>query len=723
MKNRILTIAFLMIAMCNFAGAGLSATTAPQVKNNEFEQLMKKIRQDFARNPAPEKIEKALATYNEADGSFTDVDYASIQRTNWPPLVHVNRLYDFAFAYTTPGNKYHEDENLFKQIVKGLEYWYERNPRCHNWWYNQIAEPQNLGILLIQLRTGKQQIPAELESKTLERIRKEGGDPAKWTGANRTDIALHWIYRACLTQNEADLEKALENVYNPIVYTTKEGFQYDNCYFQHGRQLYIGGYGDEILKGITQVAGYTKGTRYAIPQEKLALLSQFMRQTYYATIRGQHMLFDVLGRGVSRPKVTDKSHTALFAKRMAELDSDHADEFKAIIARLEGKKPAGYALKPTHTHYFRGDYTLHIRPHYTFDVRMVSNRTMRCEYGNGENLKTYFMSDGCTNIVTKGDEYAEIFPVWNWARIPGVTAPQLKEIPKAASDWQTPGTSTFAGGVSDSLYGVSTYYYKDNYAGINTGARKSWFFFDEEVVCLGADIHSTAEAEVNTTVNQCLSAQEKRVIVCSDGKPAELSPGCSTYHSPDWVLHNGVAYLFPDNEEVFVARQTQSGNWYDINQTATKEMQQKEVFTLGINHGKRPSGDTYAYLVVPGKTSAKAVEKYRKKGNIEIAANTAEMQVVRHKESGIWGMVFHKAGTFRHQDIRVTVDKPCVLMVKRDDKQTASLHIADPGQTESDIQVSLSLPGVSEKSQTLVCSFKGSGIYAGATKAYNVRLQ
>ena len=91
------------------------------------------------------------------------------------------------------------------------------------------------------------------------------------------------------------MKTALENAYSPIEYTVKEGFQHDNSYFQHGVQLYIGGYGDEILKGTTQVAMYTQGTRYALGAEKIRILSKFMRGTYYQTIRGQHMLFDVLG--------------------------------------------------------------------------------------------------------------------------------------------------------------------------------------------------------------------------------------------------------------------------------------------------------------------------------------------------------------------------------------------------------------------------------------------
>ena len=70
-------------------------------------------------------------------------------------------------------------------------------------------------------------------------MKVEGGDPGKWTGANMTDIALHWIYRACLTADEDLLKTAIDYSYSTVKYTTAEGFQYDNSYFQHGVQLYI----------------------------------------------------------------------------------------------------------------------------------------------------------------------------------------------------------------------------------------------------------------------------------------------------------------------------------------------------------------------------------------------------------------------------------------------------------------------------------------------------
>lgn len=713
------TIAILLwvvwVLSPNQVNASQGSTNSSDPKSDEFEVLMEKIRVNFAGNP---DIKGFLNKYDPVQGCFTDVDYSRKDRTNWEPLIHVNRLYDLAFAYTHSQNAYYQNEEIYQKVVKGLEYWYERNPHCSNWWYNQVAEPQKMGVLLIQMRAGKKQIPVALETQTLQRIYKEGGHPAKWTGANRTDIALHWIYRACLEKNDTDLKIALENAFSPIEYTVKEGFQHDNSYFQHGVQLYIGGYGDEILNGVTQVATYTKGTQYELSTEKIQLLSKFMRETYYRTIRGQHMLFDALGRGVSRKNVTQKSSTALFAKRMAVLDPAHADEYQAIIARLEGKQPANYGIKPQHTHYFRGDYTLHVRHGYTFDVRMVSNRTARCEYGNEENLKTYFMSDGCTNIVAQGDEYAQIFPVWNWTRIPGITAPQLGTIPMAASDWQTSGTSTFAGGVSDSIYGVSAYSYMDTYAGINTGAKKAWFFFDDEVVCLGAGINSTSQVPVYTTINQCLLSNEG-VTLSQKKKQMPIKTGEFSFHSPEWVWHNGISYIFPQGGEVFLNSQVQAGTWYDINHTESKDVQQKEIFTLGLNQGVAPQNGTYAYIVVPGIDSSKKMKAYRK-NPIEILANTDSMQIVKHQKLRIWQMVFYQAGTFSHKEMTVKVDKACTLMLKNIHPNQAELHIADPAQTQSCIQVDVRIPKLSKETKTILCNFEQTGIYAGASKAYQL---
>lgn len=65
------------------------------------------------------------------------------------------------------------------------------------------------------------------------------------------------------------------------------------------------------------------------------------------------------------------------------------------------------------------------------------------------------MSDGATNIRVNGNEYADIFPVWEWDRIPGTTLPAGEK--RNPVDWGSKGTCTFTGGVSDGKYGVMTF--------------------------------------------------------------------------------------------------------------------------------------------------------------------------------------------------------------------------------------------------------------------------
>lgn len=74
------------------------------------------------------------------------------------------------------------------------------------------------------MRTGEQRLPAVLENKLLKRIKEDGGHPSKWTGANRTDIALHWIYRSCLSENHADLKLLLKAHIAPSFIQPKKDF-------------------------------------------------------------------------------------------------------------------------------------------------------------------------------------------------------------------------------------------------------------------------------------------------------------------------------------------------------------------------------------------------------------------------------------------------------------------------------------------------------------------
>lgn len=284
--------------------------------------------------------------------------------------------------------------------------------------------------------------------------------------------------------------------------------------------------------------------------------------------------------------------------------------------------------------------------------------------------------------------------------------------PKA---WGVMGTSTFAGGVSDSIYGATAYAYMDTNPEVSTGGKKSWYFFDNEVVCLGAGIQSSSAYPIHTTLNQCFLKSDIQVM--QNGKEETLEKGSYTLQAPQWVLHDGIGYFFPQNEEVFLTAKTQTGRWYDINNSKSKKEEKGDVFTLGINHGTTPKDASYAYIVVPGISSAQCMETYNKEKAIEILSNDTRIQAVRNTRLNVWMLTFFEAGTFRHKALTVTADKPCILMVKNITSHSADIHIADPGQTESVINLEVK---AGKKKQTLRADFSQSGIYAGATQRYTL---
>jgi chondroitin AC lyase len=665
-----------------------------------------------------------------ATGRFSDINYADTEgRTkDWESLMHIDHTKDMAFAYTMPASSYFESTELYDKIVLALNSWVNNHPTvCSNWWFNDIPEPQRLGILLIQLRKGKRQEHATLEASLITNRIRPGWSrgSAYFTGANRTDVATAWVYGYCLTENTTGLRTAVTEVYQPLAFVTGEGLQYDFSYFQHGNQLYIGGYGDELIKGNTLIASYVAGTGYDMPEAKRDLLSTFMRNTWLPSIRGEWMFWNITGRGMSRPgTIHKKGEASIYVERMISIDPDNAEEFRAALKRMRGEEAASYAVEPRGTHFFRGDYTLHVRPQFSVDLRLLSTRTKTIECGNSENLKNYYLSDGSMSITTHGKEYGDIFPTWSWTRIPGVTSPQVPTV-GMGGDMGATGTSTFAGGASDSLYSVSAYTYT---AGTNgtvsgnktgVGGSKGWFFFDNEVVCLGTNLTSDVSVQnynIFTTLNQCHRNGTVSFSVNShtDSLPAGEEIQLS---SPNWVLHDGVAYLFPNGGSVGVVNKTQSGTWYDINHSYSRDTVKHNVFTLYLDHGKQISKAKYAYIIAPGLSTAAEVDAYNSRRNIRILSNTDNIQAVKNTELNIWQIIFYVAGTFNDGEVTITADRPCALILKRKGVDY-TLHVADPGQRGVAIKITANLPFVNEQ---VVKTFSfASGTYAGATQATSI---
>ena len=163
-----------------------------------------------------------------------------------------------------------------------------------------------------------------------------------------------------------------------------------------------------------------------------------MRETYYRAVRGQNMSFDV-GTKCQPTGIAEQTNHCL-RQTNDRHRSTHADEYKAIIARLNRKQPADYQVTASHTHYFRGDYSLHVRPSITLTYVWLLHALRNV---NTATKKTWKPISCPTDVPilrklemnTLTSSGMELVP------IPGTTAPQLEKVPMDPKAWGVLGTS------------------------------------------------------------------------------------------------------------------------------------------------------------------------------------------------------------------------------------------------------------------------------------------
>ena len=119
MKNYICTLPLLLLNIFVLMGQ----------KNFEesCEMIIKKIASDnlLSVNDV-EALDRNVAYYLSEiadDGHFPDVDYGDKSRTNWKPMLHLDKLYQMVLAYVIPDGSHFQQQQLYEKIVRGLENW------------------------------------------------------------------------------------------------------------------------------------------------------------------------------------------------------------------------------------------------------------------------------------------------------------------------------------------------------------------------------------------------------------------------------------------------------------------------------------------------------------------------------------------------------------------------------------------------------------------------
>jgi chondroitin AC lyase len=607
-----------------------------------------------------------------------------------------------AKAWYRTDSPHHRQEALLRAILLGLDGWYSLNLRNRNgWWWAQIGVPQTLAEVLLFI---KDACPASY----IERAAPSFAIPERscpdlsafplwaFTGQNLVWVATLMIRPGILTDDPDRVTQGFTLVRRELrVLPDEEGIQPDMSFHQHEKVLYSGGYGQAFAADVGRLMAFAVDTPYAFSPPLVSLFARFVLDGSRWMVRGRTFDHLACGRETSR----QGQNAGRFFEGLCHLASfAHPRQAEAREALAVVQSP-GRSMVSGNRMFWNSDLMVQHRPEYYFSVRVPSRRIWTADWAcNGEGPFCHHMADGVTMILRDGNEYRELFPVWNWRQIPGITMAQTAE-PFDPNMTHVKGEPAFAGGASDGSVGcIAVDFSRDGLR-----ARKAWFLFDDAMVALGTAITCPSAAPVRTTLNQC----QWRGPVLMPGRNAPLTGGEYPLAPGVAFWHDGFAYRVLDGNGM-LRLGAQTGAWSAIG-GASADPVTLPVLNAGLDHGVQPDGATYAYAVCPSGEAAAAFAA--DPGRFVILRNEADIQAVWHAGAGRGHAVFYRPGAVTFPDgMRVETDRPCVLLYHPSKDGRLVFTLAQPEQLEG--MITLRLTGRADESLGVSLPVQG---YAGSS--------
>ena len=276
---------------------------------------------------------------------------------------------------------------------------------------------------------------------------------------------------------------------------------------------------------------------------------------------------------------------------------------------------------------------------------------------------------------------------WDWRRFEGTTVPQipLEKIDKGWTSKYSP--EAFVGGLSSQgRQGMFAMVVNQPMPDKKTlTGRKSWFFSDERILCLGSDI-SCDEAEYPTQTTLCqkrLPRSEKGELIPTwlDGPEFTAFPEERTLDEakPHWFLEvQQTGYYLPAGQKITVARRHQESREY-CNQGDTEG----DFLTAWIDHGQAPSAASYEYLVVV-RATPEAMQSLAAEPPYRVIQRDQTAHIVWDTDGRRWGSVFFVPQEVAPHTVATetlpikTVDRPCLIMAEAVRDGQLDVSVADP---------------------------------------------
>src|SRR5687768_8085879 len=526
----------IFIATIIVACLTLSLNTPP----DDFSIIKSRVLSELMKTAIDDKTVDGILGTMKADGSFQGINYDDLSRTaGFPHRRHTDNLVYMAKAYKSKQSKFYKSKNLKSKITSALKYWVDHDFFGDNWHDNQITTPTNLGEVMLIIGD---ELPKDLVEKAQPIIGRanmnaSGARPSGDRIVIAGILAKNLLFRG----DKMAFDTVIKIIEGEVKFNTgQRGMQHD--YSFHHRVDRVNnttsyGYG-KYANAFGEWSYYVAKTKYAFSVEKINhLVDYYLEGIYKQMVYGIYTDVSVKNRSITQKAAFNPAGTLEIERLLISTDY-RKDELEEIIRLRKGE------IKPSRSFakfFWQTEHFVFQRPGFYTTVRMFStrNRNMEEPY-NGPGKPTHHRADGTNYLLLKGDEYHDIWPVYDWQKISGTTVmqkPRLHDPDKIQLD----GLTDFVGAVTDGLYGAVAFDFRSPHDLVQ--AKKSWFFFDEEYVCLGTGIRSEPNLPVATALNQSLLRGD--VTLLQDGGSRTLASGDHELAGVKSIHHDKVGYIFP----------------------------------------------------------------------------------------------------------------------------------------------------------------------------------
>ncbi|RYY00987.1 MAG: chondroitin AC lyase [Gammaproteobacteria bacterium] len=622
--------------------------TSEVFSQSAAEVVIGRHKEFLVRNRAAVSVDSIVKHYDDQRRQWVNIDYNDQQRAGWRLAEHLNNVLYLGLAFVDQDSEHFKEQKL-KSILEGaLQNWLDKRYKSSNWWHNEIGIPAIMRDIVVVLKN--ELSPLQLDG-CLSVIAQHS---VKGTGANLTWSGDVGLFYGLLTGEYKKVKEYARLLQNEVRISDGEGLKPDFSFHQHKERLQMYQYGAAFLLTNTRLAWVLRDTEWQYDAEKIDLLLGMLLNGWQWMARGMHTVPGTMDRSITRKNATKAADVTLYIPMLIDLKPGERSALQTLYKSQVGSRKILKGFK-----YFPySDMAAYHTPDFSFFLKTISTRTLSTESINRENLKGRLLNSGDHYIVRSGNEYANMMPVWDWQRLPGITA---------FADAAVIDKKDFAGSVTNGSSGLTAMEYslRDSQSTKSLTAKKLWVNHKNYLVCLVTDINMHNVETAYTTLDQSRFLTD----IFIDNR--KVGFGKYEIKEGEYVYQNEIVYKALFNDKMHLFSGPVSGSWYSINNSYADQKVVENVFMPYIDH--HPGQGQAGYLIAYAKNKKKA-EKINAGKDIVVLANDSSKQVIAIGKKNYFG-AFYSQASFTAKGIHFSVDRPCLVIISGN-----KLSISDPAR-------------------------------------------